>query len=501
MTKILMVAPELARVAMVGGIAEYLLGLSGALLQQGHDVRIALPHYGWLAQELELEVLHDRLPVPLGLGSSTVTEVLRANLTLNNKDAHQLPVYLLGGHTHFASARRPAHIYTWPNHEPWVVFNKAVMEWIEVSDWKPDIVHCHDAHAAMIPVYVRDAQEKAPHKSIAQVRTVLTIHNLLNQGKGAPELVSFAGLYQGWFNPDGLEFYGYTNVLKAGILHADQVNAVSPTYAREICHSSQHGFGLENVLDFVRKQGRLRGILNGLDEERWQLEGLHYTGSNEDIEILEAVKDTARQRWYKRWGWKQDNQPVFMFRSRWDNQKGILLLAECMEKLTELARCIMVTWGTPGHNPDQTRAWNKLQQLAQSRPHQFLLNPEGVGGINGTLTHYILADFVLMPSTYEPCGLVQLETQRCGVIPVIHNTGGLSDTVFEQHIPNRPTPNGFVFHHMEPEHYLASVRRAIATFHDTERFNEFRKHVLQQRNSWNDRIASYESLYEATIPQ
>ncbi|TNE52116.1 MAG: glycogen synthase [Deltaproteobacteria bacterium] len=501
MTKILMVAPELAKVAMVGGIAEYLLGLSGALLQQGHDVRVALPHYGWLEHEHELTVLRERLPVPLGMGASTVTKVWQTHLTLSREETHRLPVYVMGEHTHFATLQRAVDLYRWPNHEPWVVFNKAVAEWVNVSDWKPDVIHCHDAHAAMLPIYVRDARDKAPHQPLAQVRTVLTLHNLLNQGRGSQELVSFAGLFHGWYNPDGLEFYGSTNVLKGGILHADQVNTVSPTYAWEICHSNEQGFGLEDVLCHVRSEGRLRGILNGLDEVRWQLEGLHYNGSKEDIEILEAVKDTTREKLYKLWHWEESHQPVFMFRSRWDHQKGILLLAECMETITELARCVMVTWGTLGHTPEQVRAWHKLQDLAKRKPQQFLLNPEGLNDIEDTLAHYTLSDFVLMPSTYEPCGLVQLETQRCGVIPVVHHTGGLRDTVFEHTLPDRPSPNGFVFHHLEPEHCLAAVRRAIDAFHDPKRFNQLRQHALLQQNSWADRVQEYETLYKEALPR
>lgn len=498
--KILMVTPELAKFAMVGGIAEYILGLASALVYKGYDVRVVLPHYGFL-QPTELKNMVcevPRLPVALGPGASSVTAVYRMNLPLAGPEQAELPVYMLGGHQHFACAISESHVYQWPNHEPWIVFNKAVIEWLKLGHWVPDILHCHDAHAAMIPVFIQQIRSKEPALPLASVRTIQTVHNLLYQGKGDQALVAYAGLNPEWFNPDGLEFYGYTNCMKAGILCADQVNAVSPSYAHEICESSHFGFGLEGVLAHVRSRGQLRGIVNGIDETRWRLEGIHYTGTQEDIEILEAIKDTSRREQFIRWHWEIDDQPILMFRARWDNQKGVYLLASCLQQILGMARCLVVTWGGPGLSPELQWAWKHLHELVQQFPQQLLLNPEGLTSPQATSLHYTLSDFVLMPSVYEPCGLVQLEAQRYGVIPIVRHTGGLIDTISETTDALFPSPNGFVFHEMEPKYLLAAVRRAVDCFAEREVFRNICKHTLLQRNSWNVRVSGYEQMYQVS---
>lgn len=481
---------------MVGGIAEYLWGLAGTLLRRGHDVRVALPHYAFLQEtKLPRAVEHSRITVALGLGASTVTDVIKLAVPLPDPRGKNLPVYLLGGHPHFASVTTNQQIYQWPNHEPWVVYCKAVVEWLEASHWQPDIIHCQDAHCALLPVYIQDMRTNNPSHPLTSVRTVLTVHNLLNQGKGLPELVAYAGLSMNWFNIDGFEFYGYTNSLKAGLLWADRVNTVSPTYAHEIRSSGTYGFGLEGVLHAVAQRGQLTGILNGIDTDRWSLKGLRYDGSIGDMDHLLKEKEACQRNLFKSWGWKSSSQPVLVFRSRWDTQKGVLLLTSCMEEVLKIARCVFVTWGTPGSTPELQAAWQSLQQLARDNPQQLLLNPKDVQDIKQTATHYTLADFVLMPSSYEPCGLVQMECQRYGALPIVRQTGGLADTVTEHAHPNFPAPNGFTFRPMEPHALLAAIRRAIHVYHNPELIPIFRRNALLQENGWNTRIAQYEQLY------
>src|SRR5437867_6339978 len=215
--KVLLVSPELAELAAVGGIAEYTLGLAMALLRRGHDVRVAIPSYGYLRPRSDRRVLEERLIVKLGVGASEVAAVSEIICTCPGSDDLHLPVFLVGEHRHFATVRNPADIYRWPTHEPWIAFCRAIVDFLASTDWRPDLIHCQDAHAALVPVYVRYLRETEPSAFASSTRTILTIHNLLNQGRGEPDLVAYAALPRRLFD-EWFEFYGEANCFKAGLL-------------------------------------------------------------------------------------------------------------------------------------------------------------------------------------------------------------------------------------------------------------------------------------------
>jgi starch synthase len=326
------------------------------------------------------------------------------------------------------------------------------------------------------------------------MRAVLTIHNLLNQGVGPPGIVAYAGLPPGLFDVDGFEFYGLANTFKAGLLSADSVSTVSSTYAEEICQSSELGFGLEGVLQGLKNAGRLTGIVNGIDKDRWRMKGLKYDGTD-DIDAIIRAKNALREKLYRRWAWKHTKQPVIAFRSRWDTQKGVALLVECIARILTHARVIVGVWGTEGASSELRTAWRRLNQLAEERSDRLLINPEGISTIADTATHYTIADFFLMPSKYEPCGLVQMECQRYGTIPIVRATGGLADTVSEQGTSSFPSPNGFVFAEMTSDALIEAVMRAVEAFHDSTRRNHLIENALLQRNGWDNRVGQYEALF------
>lgn len=496
MSRILLVAAELAEVAAVGGVAEYVLGLASGLVRAGHDVRVALPAYACL-DAWEGKTLTERLVVPLGVGATSVTPVRLHQVSIPG-DGRTLAVVTLGRHAHLRSVRNAQrHIYDWPNHEPWIAFCRAVVEWVAASDdWMPDVIHCQDAQTALVPVYVQQRRVAQPNSAWSRLRTVLTVHNLLNQGIGSRELIAYAALPAELYSLEGFEFYGSVNCIKAGLLAADRVNTVSRTYAREISTSGEMGFGLEGVLYRLLGEGKLSGIVNGIDEGRWSLPGVVYDGSDADVDRVAEIKRAHKTSLMQRWGWDaSDDRPLIAFRGRWDRQKGVLLLVEMLEEILEYANLAIVTWGGPGEQPALARAWHRLHELAETHPERLVVNAEGIVDLEQTREHYAAADHVLMPSVYEPCGLIQMECQRCGAVPIVRKTGGLADTVAEDVSLSLPSPNGFVFDRLVPDEMLAAVRRATFAYHDPTRRRALLRNTLIQRNGWSNRIGEYLALY------
>jgi len=488
--RVLLVAPELTPLAPVGGIAEYLLGLATSLLRKGHDVRVALPAYGYLRSREDLTQIGERLVISLGVGAAEISRAYETSIECPGGDRHRLQVYLLGEHKHLASVSSKELVYRWPNHAPWIVFSRSIIDFLESSDWRPDIIHCHDAHTALVPVYIRELRNKDRKHWAHETRTVLTIHNLLYQGTGDPSLVSFAGLPQGLFNTDCFEYYGQANCLKAGLVSADAVNTVSRTYAQEICTSEEFGFGLEGVLRHLRETGRLSGIVNGIDEDRWRLNGLDCDGDDR-VEVVDEARKACRRKCFKQWNWPMTNEPVIGFRARWDMQKGIETLVQGMEQLLGVAKVVVVTWGTPGDSAELRDLWRQLQLLAEQSKDRLEINPKGLSKPEETAEHYTLADFFLMPSWYEPCGLVQMECQRYGAIPIVSQTGGLADTVAE----DGPNPNGFLLERKSVAAMIDAVNRAIEAWPSPEERVQLIRNTLAQRNAWDTRVPEYEALY------
>ena len=494
--RILLVSAELAPLVAVGGIAEYVLGLASALLRVGHDVRVILPSYAFLRERSDLKVLSERLVVPLGVSATEITPVHELTIDCPGSAGHKLTVMLAGNHKHFATAKCAGDIYSWPNHEPWIVFSRTVLEVVGALDWQPNVIHCQDAHTALTPVYISQLRQQQPDNMASSVRTVLTIHNLLCQGHGDPALVAYAGLPTELFNMECFEFYGHANCLKAGLLRADQVNAVSRTYAEEICRSDEYGFGLSGVLQGLQTRDRLRGIVNGIDDHRWALPGVDY--SDEDVlKKVDKAKRECRRALFSKWKWKETDDPVIGLRSRWDAQKGVGLLATGMAKLLSQARVVLVTWGLPGASPDLRELWDILSVIAKQNPDRLRLNPPELSSPDTTALHYTVADFFMLPSRYEPCGLVQMECQRYGAIPIVRNTGGLADTVSEVRNDQFPSPNGFVFDHFDTADLTAAITRAVKTYHNAAEFSRLQANALAQRNGWETRVPEYEALYQS----
>lgn len=454
--KILLIAAELAPLAPGGGVAQYLMGLARALKSSGQDVRITIPHYGF------------KEPDP--------THLLR-----------DIPLNRVTAGDYFSAVANAGAIYRAPTFKPWIEFSKSVSSAIRKSPWVPDVIHCHDGHASLVPVLLRDEQK------LSGTARILTIHNLLEQGKISKALYEDTGL------PDELfwshfEFYGEASCLKAGLNACDRVTTVSPTYAREIVSSEEFGFGLAGFLRALPHEPV--GIVNGIDGTSWKMPGLKYDGSD-SVEAVVEKKLTERESVLPRWR-VPPGDPIIGFKARWDRQKGIELVIRNMEAILESACFVFDTWGEPKNERESYwDLWLELKRLEAKYPLRLTVNAPGTTSPTESAALYTLADFLLMPSVYEPCGLAQMECQRYGCVPIVRRTGGLADTVHDYSI-GAESANGFVFNSMTDAALISAVSRAVAIFRDTEQFKYLIQNTLSQDNDWNTRVTEYVNLYSDT---
>ena len=335
-------------------------------------------------------------------------------------------------------------------------------------DWRPEILHCHDWSAGLAPVYLRQEPERAA--------AVMTIHNVAFQGNYDPALLPRLELPGSLFTLEGLEFYGRLSFLKGGIVYADAVTTVSPTYAREI-QTPDFGHGLDGLLR--HRSGVLSGVLNGIDTMGWNPATDGHIARRYDARSLElkAANKAALQKCMKL---EPDGVPLLGLVSRLTHQKGVDLVAAAAEDLAALpAQLALVGKG-------EREMEEALSAVAARRPGQI-----GVQiAFDEEFAHLVEAgaDLFLMPSRYEPCGLNQMYSQRYGTLPVARATGGLIDTVEDG-------VTGFLFEEASKEALLAAVRRALAAYAEPERWRQMQRAGMARDFSWSAAARRYADLY------
>ncbi len=485
--KILFVASEAVPFAKTGGLADVAGALPRELARLGHDVRLVIPRYGGINSEAHRPGEWARLEV------RTASGVIPASIEEGFLPGSRVPVLMV---RHDAFFDRPG-LYQeggqdYPdNLERFAFFCRAVMELVTLlkrkADWRPDILHAHDWQTALTVLYPRSLY--AGHPDIADCRTLFTVHNLGYQGLFPGSDYRKTGLGPEFFTPGTLEFYGKVSLLKGGLLFADLLNTVSPTYSREI-QTPEFGCGLEGVLTLRRD--RLGGVVNGIDTDVWNPASdphlpHHYSAS--DLTGKKACK-TALQRELKLPGRRV---PVLAIVSRLTIQKGLDLIAEILPELMALDLQIALL-GTG--DPQYEARFRALQE-------QY---PQKVGlriGFDEGLAHRMEAgaDLFLMPSRYEPCGLNQQYSLRYGTVPVVRRTGGLADTV----VPYSPLTiregraTGFMFHEPTAEALLATVLLALRVFKDKTEWASLMQAGMNTDVSWTKSARSYGELYREVL--
>lgn len=484
--RILFASGEAVPFAKVGGLADMISALSKALNQQKQDVRIVLPKHRSVSEYIS------KHNIPIKQSHKTI-------ISINNKDYAFSIDEVEFGENYFIFIDMPDFFdrdnpYTNPitgkdyldNLNRYIFFDRAVLETCKILSWIPDIIHCHDWHMGLIPLLKIAIPE---YKSVfSNTRTIFTIHNLAYQGVFSVDQYPQLGLDWKYFHIKGLEYYRHINFMKGGIVFADAVNTVSPTYAKEI-QTQSLGSGLEGVIQEKNNTGIFCGIMNGVDYSEWDpsndifLQEKYKINYNSDS--LEK-KQEIKEAFIKEHGLQLTKEtPLIGIITRLYDQKGLDIFLECVEEL--LAHNIAFTILGTGKSEYEF----KLLELADKYPN--IMNV--YIGFNIERSHYIEAacDMFLMPSHFEPCGLNQLYSLRYGTVPIVRQTGGLADSVM-----NKKT--GFVFTEYHPKDLVKTVFEAVNIWrNDKEKWNKIMIKGMKEDWSWKKSAKGYLNLYNKII--
>jgi starch synthase len=474
--RILLIASEVEPFAKTGGLADVLGALPVALHDLGHEVRVLMPRYGGV----------ERAAGELGLALADLTVRIAdrsvVGAVFEGRLAGRVPVYFLA-HDHYYG--RPG-LYGHPDDcERFTFLARGALTALPGLGWLPQVVHAHDWQAALVPVYLETLFRDAP--GYQDVASVLTVHNLAYQGAFSDQHLPLTGLGWDLFTPAGLEFYGQLSLLKGGLVFADQITTVSPTYAREI-REPAFGVGLDGVLR--ERAGDLHGILNGLDYEAWNPATDPEIAKRFDAEDPQGKAVCAAALREELGLDPAAGGPLIGVVSRLAEQKGMDLAVEAApDLLREGAQLAVLGQG-------EARYLQAFQALAADFPGRVAVR-EGFDGATARKI-YAGADVFLMPSRYEPCGLAQMIALRYGTVPVVRRTGGLADTVHDWD-PATSAGNGFTFEPPTMEACRAALRRAAATFADPTAWSRLRGNAFGARFTWETAAESYVTCYRKAL--
>lgn len=479
--RILHVASEIYPLVKTGGLADVVAAQPPALIARGLDARVLLPGLpGIMTGMAGLKTVQRVGPV---FGAAVVT-LLSGRMPDSGMQAYVIDAPFL--------YRRDGNPYVGPDGHDWSDNHRrfALLGWVAAHlasgeldpEWVPDIVHAHDWHAGLAPVYMSlNPGLKTP--------TVFTIHNLAFRGIFSMECYAELGLPARKLIPDDIEFHGKISFMKAGLVYSNKITTVSPTYAREIC-TPEFGCGLEGVLR--DRGGDLSGILNGVDYEIWDPEDA-VTAAPYSADSLDGKKVCKASLQADLGLTPEASGPLFVVVSRLTSQKGMdLLLAALPDLLLNGGQLAVLGTGDGDLEAG-------FQYAASTNPDHVAVHI----GYDETLSHRFMAgaDVLLMPSRFEPCGLTQLYALRYGTLPLVRRVGGLADTVVDSVPENIQSgrATGFVFDEASRYELGACLRDASALYRNESTWREIQRRGMQQDFSWDDAAANYETLYRGLI--
>ncbi len=477
--RILMVTPELAPVVKVGGLADVVGALAKALKALGHDVRIILPRYRGLRWCEDM--VPNLRPLVVHLGRHDAY----ARLWEGTLPGSEVPLYLVEHNDYFDST----DVYAGPTGNEaessgyrFSFFARAALDACTHLDWVPDIFHCHDWPTGLLPVYLNTTEAGT---ALGKASSVLTLHNMQHQGWFHKSVLDYAGLPASTFRPDCLESFGELNFLKGGLYNANKLTTVSPTYAAEI-QGPAGGCGLHNLLRF--RAGDLIGILNGIDPSEWDPAKDPLLKRNFSADDLSG-KAECKQALQNVLGLEVlPDCPVFGVVSRLVDQKGLDLLAECAPRVLRDMRVQIALIGSG--DPVLERAFTDLAKAFPGRVGTHI-------GFDNTLAHGIIggADFLLMPSRFEPCGLSQIYAMLYGTPPVARATGGLIDTICNYR-EGSAEGTGFLFSEATPRALYDTIGWACSTYYDRpEGLAAIQQAGMRSDFTWDRSAEAYAKVY------
>jgi starch synthase len=468
--KILLVAAEASPLVKVGGLADVVGSLPKALNKLGHDVRVMLPQYGIIdlakynlspvISNFDVQIFHTKKPAALGM-----TDLY-----------DELKIYLVGNKEFFGSK----NVYGGNEAKRFFFFDRAAVEAMSKINWQPDIIHCHDWHTALIPMWLKKINWNGG--------LIFTIHNLAYQGSFDNLFLSASGLDQDWHKrPEDIP-EPPLNFMSQGIIWADMITTVSENYAREVVNP-ECGMGLDTLLHYRRD--KFVGIINGIDYEEYNPSTDHFIAANFDSSSL-GSRVINKLTLQKQLGLPEDiDTPVIGMVSRLDEQKGFDIVIDSIALLFEKTQAQLVIVGQ-----GKEQYHSLLKKAAIKYPHRLAVSI----GFNEALGHLVYAgcDMFLMPSCFEPCGLGQLIAMRYGAIPVVRHTGGLVDTV-EDLSADLGNGNGFVFRGYNVKSMLDAVKRAVDTYKEKESWQRVMRRIMSLDFSWQNSARKYEAVYQNVL--
>jgi starch synthase len=375
------------------------------------------------------------------------------------------------------------------NASRFIFFSRGVLEACRALKFKPDVIHCNDWQTGLIPLYLKTLYRKDAFFS--KTASLLTLHNIGYQGLFPAEEMPLTNLGWEFFRPDLIEFYGKVNFLKAGLISADVLNTVSNTYSKEILEK-EFGYGLEGVLK--NREGDLYGIVNGIDYEEWDpstdrfLQGKY---SQNDVAGKAICKRDLLKSLFRRPDvLKAGEVPLVGMVGRLSAQKGLDLVGESIPALLSFGIKLVILG----------KGDEKFQKVLSVMSRKYSGRVSVTIGFDDALAHriYAGADFFLMPSRYEPCGLGQLISQRYGTIPVARKTGGLADTIVD-YDPLKKRGTGFLFSDYTASAMQDALKRAFCVFTDGDKMKKMMSDGMKRDFSWKRSAERYILLYSAAL--
>lgn len=465
--QVLFVTSELADFAKAGGLGDVSAGLPRALRHRGIDARVLMPAYPEVLCKASDISIVAHLPGRAGIDACRIGEV---------RTPDGLILYLVLEPSLYQRTGSP---YCGPEGIDWadndLRFARLSLAAAQLAagrgglGWTPDVLHLNDWPGGLAPAYLRWEGVRVP--------TILTIHNIAYQGLFARDRTDPLGIPDHAFHINGVEFHDRLSFLKAGIFYADHVSTVSPTYAREITTEAL-GAGLHGLTRGIAAEGRLSGIVNGIDES-WDPSRdphLPHHFEADDLSGKQAMAELVRTGLCL----THSDGPLFGVVSRLVHQKGLDIIADTAREIVRDGGQIAIL----GLGDPETE--HMLSRLARCHRDNIGL----LIGFNEPMARRIVAasDFCLMPSRFEPCGLTQMQAQRYGSLPIAHATGGLADTIHDGE-------TGFLFSDLSGEGLFAACRRAFDVFADEAALGEMRQAAMARSFHWSGAAAEYEQLY------
>jgi|LGOV01.1.fsa_nt_gb starch synthase len=487
MKKILFATSEVYPLVKTGGLGDVSAGLPMALRDLDQDVVIVLPAYREALERATVCECVATLDV-LSCGNQRQVQVFRAQA-----DGLSCPLLLVKIDTLFDRSGSPYQDSDgndwWDNGERFGLFAKIVTELACDRlglNWRPDVVHCNDWQTGLVPALLQLETEPA--------LTVFTIHNLAYGGHFPHELFVGLDLPPSWWHFEQIEFHGGMSMLKAGIVFADHVTTVSPSYAQEIC-TPELGCGLHGALQQRQQQGRLYGFINGIDTNVWNPQKDPYLSYNYSLKRGRVAKKERNKRaLLEQLNCEKSDAvcaaPLFGFVGRMVEQKGIDLICDVIPDFIQQTDACFVVIGSGQEILEQA-----VIELAQRFPQRVFVHI----GYSEALAHLVEAgaDLFLMPSRFEPCGLNQMYSLAYGTPAIVHATGGLKDTVVDtcnESLENL-SATGFVFQSDTAEALQHAMLRAIDLYRRPRAWQKLQKIGMSQDFSWQSSAQSYLDLY------